>query len=57
MYVTDRSGAVVLMGESSAPYVAAGQPNPYDEAFGGLQGYQVLAMIPWDRLQVIQPAS
>ena len=57
MYVTDRSGAVVLMGESSAPYVAAGQPNPYDEAFGGLQGYQVLAKIPWDRLQVIQPAS
>ena len=57
MYVTDRSGAVVLMGESSAPYVAAGQPNPYDEAFGGLPGYQVLAKIPWDRLQVIQPAS
>ena len=56
MYVTDKSGAVVLTGESSAPYVAAGQPNPYDEAFGGLQGYQVLGKIPWDRLQVIQPA-
>ena len=57
MYVTDRAGAVVLMGESSAPYVAAGQPNPYDEAFDGLQGYQVLSKIPWDRLQVIQPPS
>jgi hypothetical protein len=57
MYVTDKSGAVVLTGESSAPYVAAGQPNPYDEAFGGLQGYEVLGKIPWDRLQVVQPVS
>jgi hypothetical protein len=57
MYVTDKSGAVVLIGESSTPYVASGRPNPYDEAFGGLQAYQVLAEIPWDRLQVIQPGS
>jgi hypothetical protein len=57
MYVTDKSGAVVLIGESSAPYVAAGQANPYDQAFGGLQAYLVLAGIPWDRLQVIQPPS
>jgi hypothetical protein len=57
MYVTDRAGAVVLMGESSAPYVAAGQRNPYDEAFGGLPGYEALGKIPWDRLQVIEPPS
>ena len=57
MYVTDKSGAVVLTGESSAPYVAAGRPNPYDQAFDGLPAYQVLAGIPWDRLQVIEPHS
>ena len=57
MYVTDKSGAVVLMGESGTPYVASGQPNPYDDAFGGLQAYQVMGKIPWDRLQAVQAGS
>jgi hypothetical protein len=57
MYVTDKSGAVVLMGESSAPYVAAGRPDPYRAIFGGLEAYQVLGRIPWDRLQVVAAPS
>jgi hypothetical protein len=57
MYVTDKSGAVVLMGESSAPYVAAGKPDPYGEAFDEIPAYQVMAGIPWDKLQVVQTAS
>jgi hypothetical protein len=57
MYVTDKSGAVVLMGESGTPYVASGQPNPYDDAFGGLQAYQVMGKIPWDWLQAVPAGS
>jgi hypothetical protein len=57
MFVTDRAGAVVVMGESSAAYVAGGGPNPYDEAFGDLQAYQVMAKIPWDKLQAVQVPS
>lgn len=57
MFVTDTSGAVVLMAEDGQPYVAAGLADPYAAIFGHLFSYQVLANIPWDRLQVVQPGS
>ncbi len=57
MFVTDTSGAVVLMAEDGQPYIAAGTPDPYAEIFGRLLSYQVLANIPWDRLQVVQPGT
>jgi hypothetical protein len=57
MVVTDTSGAVVVIAEDGQPYVHAGQPDPYAALFGHLESYQVLANIPWDRLQVVQPGS
>ena len=57
MYVTDKSGAVVLTGEDSSPYVAAGQPDPYQAVFDGLPAYEVLAKIPWGRLLVVPPPT
>ena len=57
MFVTDTSGAVVLEAEDGQPYIAAGMPDPYAAIFGHLLSYQVLANIPWDRLQVVQPGS
>jgi hypothetical protein len=55
MFVTDTSGAVVMIAEDGQPYVATGQPNPYAGIFGHRESYQVLAKIPWDRLEVVQP--
>ena len=55
MVVTDTAGAVVLMGESAHPYVAAGLGNPYGALFGSTPSYQLLAGIPWNRLQVVSP--
>jgi hypothetical protein len=57
MFVTDTSGAVVLIAEDGQSYVAAGKPDPYAAIFGHLLSYQVLANIPWDRLQVVEPGS
>lgn len=57
MFVTDTSGAVVLMAEDGQPYIAAGRPDPYAEIFGRLFSYQVLANVPWDRLQVVRPGT
>ncbi len=57
MYVTDKAGAVVLMGEDSSPYVAAGQPDPYQAVFDGQPAYEVLAKIPWDRMLVVPPPA
>jgi hypothetical protein len=57
MFVTDTSGAVVLMAEDGQPYIAAGRPDPYAAIFGHQLSYQVLANIPWDHLQVVQPGS
>jgi hypothetical protein len=55
MYVTDTSGAVVFIAEDGQPYVAAGEGDPYAEMFAKSPPYEVLAGIPWDRLQVISP--
>ena len=57
MYVTDRSGAVVLMAEDSQPYVRAGKADPYRKLFKGQFPYEVLQRVPWKRLQVIPPPS
>jgi len=57
MFVTDTSGAVVLMAEDGQGYVLSGQPDPYAAIFGHLESYQVLAKVPWDRLQVVQPRN
>jgi hypothetical protein len=57
MLVTDTSGAVVVVAEDGQPYVTAGQPNPYVAIFGDQESYQVLAQIPWDRLQVVQSGA
>lgn len=55
MYVTDTSGAVVIMGEDGQTYVDAGQPNPYAAIFQNAEPYSILGRIPWDRLQVVAP--
>jgi hypothetical protein len=54
MVVADTSGAVVLIAEDGQSYVAAGQPDPYTDLFGDQASYEVLAKIPWSRLQVVQ---
>ena len=56
MVVTDTSGAVVLMGESALPYVRAGLGNPYGAVFGATPSYELLAGVPWNRLQVVSPS-
>lgn len=55
MYVTDTSGAVVFIAEDGQPYVAEGQGDPYATMFAKRPVYEVLAGIPWDRLQVMAP--
>jgi hypothetical protein len=55
MVVTDTAGAVVLMAEDAQPFLAAGEPNPYEALFRGVPSYSVLDGIPWSRLQVVPP--
>ena len=55
MYVTDTAGAVVLMAEDGATYVADGHRDPYATLFAEGEPYEVLTRIPWDRLQVVAP--
>lgn len=53
--VVDRSGAVGIGGESSAPWVARGEPDPWTEILGDTPNYAQLKGFPWERLQVIDP--
>jgi hypothetical protein len=55
MVVTDTAGAVVLMAEDAQPFLAAGEPNPYEALFAGTPSYAVLDGMPWSRLQVVPP--
>jgi len=57
MYVTDTSGAVVMMAEDGQTYVDAGQPNPYAAVLGSTEPYAILGKIPWNRLQVVTPPT
>jgi hypothetical protein len=57
MYVTDTSGAVVLVGEDGSSYRAESGRDPWRQLFGGKAPYSVLAHIPWDRLQVMAPPA
>jgi hypothetical protein len=51
--IRDKAGSVALYAESPLPTMATGQPNPYDELFGGTPSYALLNGIPWDRLQAL----
>jgi hypothetical protein len=55
MVVTDTAGAVVLMAEDAQPFLAAGEPNPYEALFAGTPSYSVLDGMPWSRLHVVPP--
>lgn len=56
MIVTDTSGAVVLAAENGGPYAAAGFGNPYATLFGSTPQYEILAGVPWSRLQAVSPS-
>ena len=51
--VVDRSGAVAISGESAAPWLARGEPDPWVEILGDTPNYAQLTGFPWERLQVI----
>jgi hypothetical protein len=51
--IRDKAGSVSLYAENPLPIMATGQPNPYDELFGGTPSYALLKGVPWDRLQAL----
>lgn len=53
--VVDRSGAVGIGGESAAPWIERGEPDPWVEILGDTPNYAQLKGFPWERLQVIDP--
>lgn len=55
--VTDQSGDVSLAAEAPSDWGAQGHPgtDPLTKSFAGLAEYQVVAGIPWYKLQVVQP--
>lgn len=48
--VRDGSGSVDVSAESTAPYLAAGLPDPYAPYEGGTPSWALLDELPWDRL-------
>jgi len=51
--VTDRSGAVAVLGEAGNSLTANGMPNPWTGLLGDTKSYDLLHGFPWDRLQAL----
>jgi len=51
--VTDKGGAVAVLGEGGDALVANGGTNPWHGLLGRTANYSVLAGFPWDRLQAL----
>ncbi len=51
--VTDRSGAVAVLGEGGNSLSANGVGNPWEDLLGDTKNYDVLRNFPWDRLQAL----
>jgi hypothetical protein len=56
MVVTDQAGAVMLVAEDSTDWTAQGHTgtDPITASWGGDQEYQVVADLPWNKLQVVK---
>lgn len=57
MVLTDHAGAVAIVVESRIDWRLKRRdgPNPMTQSWGGLPGYEVLAGLPWNRLEVLRP--
>ena len=57
MVVTDQSGGVEMEDEQQSDWTAEGNtgPNPIATSWDGLEGYQVVAGLPWSSLQAVDP--
>lgn len=57
MVVTDQAGAVMIQAEQDADWAAQGHsgPAPLGASWQGQQEYQVVANLPWQDLQVVDP--
>jgi hypothetical protein len=55
--VTDQGGSVSLESEQTSDWAAEGYSgtDPITASWDGLQEYQVVASLPWDELQVVDP--
>ncbi len=55
--VTDQGGAVAIEAEQASDWAAEGHSgtDPITASWQGLQGYQVVASLPWSDLQVVDP--
>ncbi len=51
--VTDRSGAVAVIGEAGTSLTANGRPNPWETLLGDTKSYDLLRGFPWERLQAL----
>jgi len=51
--VTDKGGAVAVLGESGAAVTGNGGANPWNELLGATPSYSVLTGFPWNRLQAV----
>jgi len=57
MVVVDQGGAVALEADQTTVWGAEGNSgtDPITATVGGLQGYQLVASLPWQNLQAIEP--
>ncbi|HUB71345.1 MAG TPA: endo alpha-1,4 polygalactosaminidase [Acidimicrobiales bacterium] len=57
--VTDQGGAVMLEGEDRADWAAQGNSgsDPITASWDGQQEYEVVADLPWDQLEAVDPGS
>lgn len=53
LVLTDKSDALITQAEDPRPYMARGEPNPYDELLGGSPWFIALSEIPVGRLQAL----
>jgi len=51
--VTDKGGAVAVLGEGGDALVANGGVNPWHDLLGNTPNYSALRGFPWDRLQAL----